>query len=224
MGYQISEFPAVSGGSWRQLIRWSDRSVRMYTTVSELRGALSSYFDDAAKTLVRLREAGMIPPGRPGRDGAGSARISPEQAATILLALLASRPIDSPQMAQQLAAYRALDGRRLIDWLAAAIERAAADPSYRVAMLQVCPGRGVTAVDPTRTELHWLSFGELADAAELRERLEFVPAVPAPRPERGPVLSLVVGPEAIRAAARAFAGPGRSTLLDTASQRREAAP
>lgn len=199
----------------------------METLIVRLRAALEPFFPDAAVVLRRLREGGLLPAGRPGRFGANSARISPEQAGLILLGCFAGSPIEAPKVARQLAEYREPDGRRLLAFLSDEIEATAADPGYRAPSLQVAPGYHVIATDPAATGLHWRSYGRPVDTELMRERVEFLPAVPAPRPQRGPVMGLLVGPEPIAAAAAAFRAssrPGSSTLLDTASQRRGAAP
>jgi hypothetical protein len=79
------------------------------TTVSRLRPALADHFPDTDAVLKRLRLAGLIPEGRAGRNGSGSAHLDYRQAALLLLALsCGADPIDAPAEAQRIAAFRLL--------------------------------------------------------------------------------------------------------------------
>jgi hypothetical protein len=137
------------------------------TTVAALRAVLSAVFDPSAVivSLMRLREAGLLPAGRKGRSG--SARITPRQAALALLTVSLDRrnATEAAGLAQQVAAYRVRAvfpdtgggasfrqdvplGPRFDDWLGAELERVAADPAIRLASLQIEPPIGVFTLDP----------------------------------------------------------------------------
>jgi hypothetical protein len=213
----------------------------MNATIAGLREALASYFGHApARTaLLRLREGGLLPAGRPGRDG--SAEIEPRHAALALLALIGdSEPIDAAEAAQELGGYVATayffppvgpctrheiaDGVSLLSWLSTEIEEAAADPAYRVAGLWVEPRWSrVSTVDPDEA----LGFSRAPGAPPLlrlvnvaRERLEFGPVERAERAhhdEAGrPLLAAMawlVEPELIRSVASVFRMTVARTVL-----------
>src|SRR5437868_3824790 len=79
------------------------------TTIAALRSTFAEYFgtQHARTVLLRLREAGLLPDGAPGR--AGSAEITPRHAAVALIALAVdAEPIDAPAEAQRIAAFKLL--------------------------------------------------------------------------------------------------------------------
>ncbi len=79
----------------------------MTTTVARLRDVLAPTFPETATVLRRFREAGLIAAGSGGRDGRGSAPITPHQAVLALLALASGvAPIEAPTAALALAEYR----------------------------------------------------------------------------------------------------------------------
>lgn len=88
-------------------------------TIKDLRHALEPHFGAADTVLRRLREVGLLPAGKPGRDGAGSAPITPRDAALTLLAACAwTEPVDTPAAATALADMRlrhAFNGREPTD-------------------------------------------------------------------------------------------------------------
>lgn len=165
--------------------------------------------------MDRFRMAGMVPHGRPGRNGAGSAVISARSAIMITLALACrARPVDAPAEAEALAAYRlGRGGMSLSDRLVGEIERAAADPAYRVAALLIEPGRAVTTIEPAdllrpRPRLRLVAGG--------RERLEFVPATRPPAHDaqgRPFSLGMVLRPEVLHGIAGLFVKASARTLL-----------
>jgi hypothetical protein len=78
-------------------------------TVARLRNALTHYFERELidTVLRRMREAGVIEAGRPGRNGAGSAQIDPRQAALVLIALgSGADPISAPAAAERIGDFR----------------------------------------------------------------------------------------------------------------------
>src|SRR5579864_5032077 len=63
-------------------------------TLSNIRKLLAPYLPEAEiiDHARQLREAGLIPAGKPGRGGAGSARLDARQAALLLIALMCQGP------------------------------------------------------------------------------------------------------------------------------------
>jgi hypothetical protein len=78
------------------------------TTISKLRPVLAEDFPQSRTTLLRLHEAGVVPKGRAGRDGIGSAVVDQRTLALILIALAVPgfTPIEAPAAAQEYAGWR----------------------------------------------------------------------------------------------------------------------
>ena len=107
-------------------------------TIRDLRAVLETHFDGIETVFRRLREGGSLPNGKPGRDGVGSAEITPQHAATTLLAVAASAwsaAAEAPHEAARLAGFvmrypRDDDPPALLHVLAGELRRAV-DPDYR---------------------------------------------------------------------------------------------
>src|SRR5437762_1864363 len=78
------------------------------TTISKLRPVLAEDFPQSRTILLRLHEAGVVPKGRAGRAGIGSAVVDQRTLALILIALAVPvfTPIEAPAAAQECAGWR----------------------------------------------------------------------------------------------------------------------
>jgi hypothetical protein len=208
------------------------------TTVARLRDALAQHFGaaEARTTLLRLREAGVLPAGTHGR--LGSAEIAPHDAALAVLALISGEePIAAPEAARLLGSYSlrayflplvgpasanlvpAEDKIDFLTFMVGEIEFAI-DPANRIVGLYVKPNR-ISTIDPDGIAEFERRPGDppvLRDVEDARERLEFVPEVKRPIwDERGrPLawgLSTIVHPKVIRGVASTFATQRRPATI-----------
>ncbi len=144
-----------------------DENALPETTVADLRKALSEAFpaEQVGTVMLRAREAGYIATGVKGRSG--SAEITIEQAALVLLAVSLDRrhAVEALALAFEVAGYRLkaafvsaggrparkdlpANGLEFGAWLAHRLLKAAADPNVRLPGLQLEPDTAVHVIDP----------------------------------------------------------------------------
>lgn len=104
----------------------------MTIPLCRLRAVLNEGLDDLGTVIRRLRESGLLPEGKGGRDGVGSARLDARDAALTLLAMAATswcEPCEAPREAERIADFMLRDesGPRVIDVLAGEILAIALD-------------------------------------------------------------------------------------------------